>query len=74
MPIFDLKCKNCEDLEEDVILGINERIPDCPSCGDKRVKLCNCSHFKLVYDNKTDICSWGNEGYATSQYHRHTKQ
>jgi hypothetical protein len=25
-------------------------------------------NFKLVYNNKTDMVSWGAEGYARSQY------
>lgn len=73
MPLYDLKCPNCEDIVKDVMLKINEEIPDCLSCGDKMTKICNCNHFKLVYNNKTDICAWGSENYNTSQYHRYSK-
>jgi len=24
--------------------------------------------FELKYNNRTDICSWGGDGYASSQY------
>jgi len=72
MPVYDLKCSQCET-EEEMMLKMDEDIPVCPVCGDKRTKVCNCSHFKLIYNNKMDSCSWGNEGYASSQYYRNVK-
>ena len=71
VPLYDIICNTCEKVEE-MMLMVNDEIPECPDCRSKRERLCNCSHFKLVYNNKTDICSWGDQGYSSSQYHRYT--
>jgi len=73
MPIHDCKCVECNKIEE-VIIGINDDVPVCPKCGSERTKLCNCSHFELKYNPKTDICSWGNEGYAATQRYRYVNK
>jgi len=72
MPLYDIKCIKCNKIEEDVFLGMSEDPQPCTQCGEDRERLCNCKSFKLVYNNKTDICSWGNEGYSSSQYYRYT--
>ena len=56
MPIFDVSCERCKK-ESEVWIKIDEDVPVCPDCGDERIKLCNCSHFKLVYNNSQDMCS-----------------
>jgi len=73
MPVYDLRCKTCNDIEER-ILGIEDEIPKCEKCGSKRERMCNCTHFELKYNSKTDMCSWGNEGYATTQRYRHVRK
>jgi hypothetical protein len=31
-------------------------------------------NYKLIYNNKTDMCSWGIDGYASSQYWKNIKE
>jgi len=73
MPLYDTICPVCNVIEEDLFLKMNERVPVCPTCGKERHKICNCKHFKLVYNNKTDICAWGNENYNSTQRYRYVK-
>lgn len=73
MPLYDVNCPCCNETEE-VMLKVNEEIPECPKCKVERVKVCNCTHFKLMYNNKTDICAWSDQGYASSQYYRHVNK
>ncbi len=68
IPIYDLFCPECGHTEIDMILSINEDLPDCSKCQTSMKRVCGCKSFKLVYNNKTDMCAWGNEGYARSQY------
>jgi putative FmdB family regulatory protein len=70
MPIYDVYCKNC-NITKEVLLKVDEPIPNCSECGEVLTKVCNCHSFKLVYNPKTDICAWGNENYATTQRYRH---
>lgn len=70
MPLYDVYCDNCSEEIEDVLMEVNEDKIICPDCGSEMKKKCNCSHFKLVYNNKTDICAWSDQNYETSQYWR----
>jgi len=74
MPIFDYKCEKCEHEWEEIEFANNGQTiigTKCPKCQSKNIKkLTTGGYFKLVYNNKTDVCSWGAEGYETSQYNR----
>jgi putative FmdB family regulatory protein len=46
VPIFDYKCKKCEELWEEIVLR-DEKV-ECPKCGSKCVKkLMGASHFRM---------------------------
>lgn len=68
MPLYDVYCTKCEE-ETEELMRLNDT-PDRCKCGGERKILVNCRNFKLVYDNKKDICGWGADNYATSQYWR----
>lgn len=38
MPLFDIRCQKCENLEENVVLSADEAVPQC-SCGGDREKV-----------------------------------
>jgi putative FmdB family regulatory protein len=69
IPIYEYVCRACGYVDEEIEFGdeMNREhfCSQCNTLSDRKVSL---SKFKLVYDNKTDMCSWGNEGYASSQY------
>ena len=68
MPIYDYICK-CGVLSERLIRREDEDKQECPRCGKiMKKQFPNTMNFKLVYNNKTDMVSWGAEGYARSQY------
>lgn len=70
MPLWDFECTNC-NFEGEQLVSFNEQVK-CPKCDSllKRI-FPNKTHFKLVYNNKTDICDWhGN----TSQYWSKVKE
>ncbi len=68
MPIYDLFCPSCGAVQDDVILKIDEISPTCDVCDASMARVCNCHSFELKYNNKTDLCGWSNDGYASSQY------
>lgn len=68
--IYDVECKNCGNIEE----VFCEEIPNCPICGRKRRRIFTTMNFKLIYNNKKDICGWNDSGYASSQYWSRVKQ
>lgn len=67
LKIYDTECKECGQIIEQAVEN-GEQFSDCPICGGEMVKIFTTMNFKLVYDNKKDICSWGDWGYQTSQY------
>jgi putative FmdB family regulatory protein len=70
MPIYDCYCEKC-GYETEQWKKINENLDLCPKCSGKMKKKLTCSHFKLNYNPKTDICDWqGN----TSQYYRQVNE
>lgn len=71
----DLYCPKCEHVEKDVIFdSVHNKIEKpCPKCDGTMKNICNCGSFELKYDNKKDMCGWGNDGYNTSQYYRDSK-
>jgi hypothetical protein len=50
---------------------MSEGVNRCEACGRPMKKLAPCKmSFRLKYDPKTDIVSWGNEGYSRTQRYR----
>jgi hypothetical protein len=72
MPIFELKCLKCGDIAEEWMKH-TDTWQNCSLCGGERTRLVG-GHFKLVYNNKTDMCTWGSEGYSSSQYWKKVKE
>lgn len=72
MILFDLYCEKCGNLEKDVFINFNEiENRKCNKCNEKNLKNVSFGyHFELKYNPKTDVCGWGNDGYAKSQYWR----
>jgi hypothetical protein len=71
VPIFDFYCE-CGNEKIDVYCKVDDGII-CNKCFSSMKRKCNCSHFKLLYDNKKDSCGWGYDGYASSQYWKDVK-
>ena len=38
MPIFEFKCKKCDEQFEYLMLSSNDDAPECPKCGHKKVQ------------------------------------
>jgi len=57
MPIYDFVCPVCGDEEYDILCKFDDEIYCC-DCGGTMERKCNCTHFKLNYNNKTDLCDW----------------
>jgi hypothetical protein len=76
MPIFEFECPKCESHEEFYeSFEKSELKHPCCKCKTRMVKLFVPSgKFKLMYDPKKDIVSWGNEGYAVTQRYRETNK
>ena len=55
-PIYDFFCEECGK-EDEILCKMDENII-CPECGKLMQRKCNCTNFKLVYDNKKDCCDW----------------
>jgi putative FmdB family regulatory protein len=71
-PIYDVICDKCKEVKEEW-LKMDEEPEDCHHCSHPRKKMPG-GHFKLVYNPQRDICSWGFEGYASSQYWNGVKE
>jgi len=72
--LIDAICDKCGILYENKIIFNDENVI-CTDCGTTCRVLPNFnSSFRLKYDNKTDICSWGAENYASSQYYSKQKE
>jgi len=72
--LCDCECPTCKTVYEDKVLFNDEKVI-CKKCNVECVIVPSFSgHFRLKYDNKKDKVSWGNEGYATSQYHSAQKK
>lgn len=74
MPLYDTECVGCKKIYIDVWLKMDETPPLCEDCGQETVRLCNCSHFKLLYDPKKDTVGWSWDGYASTQYWSQVKK
>jgi len=72
MPIYDYKCSKCGKEQEIILFGnlIDKDELVCSECGNELTddeRLTGAASFKLVYNNKTDICDWNGN---TTQYNR----
>lgn len=64
MPLYDMHCKICEEKVYDILKKYDEEYK-CPECDNVMIHTTNCTHYKLIYNNKTDMCDWTG---ASSQY------
>jgi len=71
MPIHDVECKKCKEVDEVLTLRIGEKIPNCP-CGGKRIILVpsgKSPSFKLTYNPQKDMVDWdGNRSRYWDDY------
>jgi len=75
----DLCCDNpeCDYYEEDVMVDTNvDNYGECAVCGKGKIirAVGQKFTFELKYNNKTDVCAWGNEGYSSSQFYKNMKK
>ncbi len=73
MVMVDVYCDNkeCDYIEEDVMVDTSlDDHGTCALCGVGKIRRMVSGQitFELKYNNRTDICSWGGDGYASSQY------
>jgi hypothetical protein len=66
VPIYDTTCVNCGNTIEQ-FLGMNEEPIMCVRCGGIMTKGVG-GYFRLVSNNKTQLCGWASDGYASNQY------
>ncbi len=67
--LIDVRCPKCGKTYEDKIIFNENEDVICPDCNVNCNKLKSFdSTFRLKYDNKKDLCSWGAEGYSKSRY------
>ena len=71
MPIFDFHCDKCNTTIEKILKTNGSKNIKCPKCGTKMNRMFSTKmNFKLVYNPEKNICSWGSEGYSTTQRNR----
>lgn len=70
MPLLDLICTKCGNEVIDVWLKANENPGICKLCKGALARIPG-GHFKLVYNNKTDMCDWSGN---TSMYWNEVKK
>lgn len=70
--VYDVKCTNCGFTDE--VFCENMEFGKCPECNGELVQEFKQFRFKLEYNPKTDMCSWANDGYNTSQYWNQVKK
>jgi len=77
--IVDLYCDNKECDYTEIDAFVDTSLDDhgtCPKCksGLLRRMVSKQMTFELKYNNKTDVCAWGNEGYSSSQFWKKIKE
>lgn len=65
--LYDTECKECGQVIEQ-LLDDKENPEDCPVCQGKMERIFTKMHFKLIYDNKTQMCGWSHNNYAHNCY------
>lgn len=68
MPLYTLICEKCSYETEELLPYTEENFGKCPECGKTLKKIVDCTHFKLVTDNKTQSCGWAYNGYDHNCY------
>lgn len=76
MAWFDTYCPECGYIIEYGLKGNDEEPPLCPKCEEngkevKTKKVVGSTSFKLIYDNRKDMCDWDGN---TSQYWNEIKR
>jgi hypothetical protein len=75
MALYDIVCRKCGNVMEDVWLKIGDKLPICDECNSDDVyKACQCKHFELKYDPKKDKVGWACHGYSESHYYDEVKK
>jgi hypothetical protein len=69
--LYDIYCSVCgkeiiDYWKEDSLF------PEC--CGKEMRPLIRCKSFELKYNSKTDMCTWGDQGYSSSMYWKAVKE
>lgn len=54
MPIYDLLCKRCEQIEEDVLVKSFSTVTHCKTCGTEMKRLMSRPAFKFKERGGTD--------------------
>lgn len=70
--VYDVRCPECGFKDE--VYCEDKNFGNCPMCAGKLEQVFSKFNFKLEYNPKTDVCSWGNDNYNTSQYWKDVKQ
>jgi ssDNA-binding Zn-finger/Zn-ribbon topoisomerase 1 len=71
MPLHDFKC-GCGVISERITNQSDINNQECPKCGKiMKQQFPNTFNFKLIYNNKTDICDWAGN---TSMYWNDVKK
>jgi hypothetical protein len=69
IPLFEYRCNLCNNVDERLEFGTEmEADHYCSLCEGLASRIVSQCKFELKYNNKTDMCSWGSEGYASSHY------
>jgi len=46
MPLYDFKCEHC-DKEHELLVKLDAKAPECPSCGRSMIRLMSATTFIL---------------------------
>lgn len=68
MPLYTLVCDSCEYETEEMHSIHADKFGSCPKCGLPLKKAVDCTHFKLITDNKTQSCGWAYNNYDHNCY------
>ena len=71
MPVFDYVCDTCDKHTELLVIH-NEEVNEKCECGGHLYRLPSAPYFKLVYNNKTDMCDW--DGNTSRYWDEYKKQ
>jgi putative FmdB family regulatory protein len=53
--IYDIECEDCKRVFESFVEDNN--FPTCPVCGGDTHRVFTTMNFKLIYNNKKDVCA-----------------
>lgn len=70
MILVDLFCPKCDKRYIDVFIDTKEELPECDICQSRLKKLVHNIHYKLIYNNRTDMVDWDGN---SSQYWKDIK-